>query len=41
VHAHELSVRIGARFSLENAGEAHQALTSRKTTGKVLLTAAM
>jgi NADPH2:quinone reductase len=39
VHAHELSIRIGARFPLGKAGDAHQALASRKTTGKVLLTA--
>jgi NADPH2:quinone reductase len=33
----ELSVRIGAEFSLDKAGEAHTALAGRKTTGKVLL----
>ncbi len=32
-----LHVRIGARFSLEEAAAAHQALSSRETTGKVLL----
>lgn len=37
VAAGELDVRIGARFPLENAGEAHRALEGRKTTGKVLL----
>lgn len=35
--AGELSVRIGARFPLEDAAEAHRALESRGTTGKVLL----
>jgi len=33
----ELDVRIGARFSLEQACEAHVALEGRRTTGKVLL----
>src|SRR5262249_30311740 len=33
----KLEVRIGAEFPLERAAEAHQALESRKTTGKVLL----
>lgn len=32
-----LKVNIGARFSLDQAGEAHIALESRATTGKVLL----
>lgn len=32
-----LQVRIGATFPLQAAGEAHQALEGRKTTGKVLL----
>ena len=32
-----LDVRIGARFSLENAADAHRALEGRQTTGKVLL----
>jgi NADPH2:quinone reductase len=32
-----LDVRIGARFPLANASEAHRALESRATTGKVLL----
>lgn len=33
----ELDVRIGERHSLEDAGVAHERLTGRKTTGKVLL----
>ena len=33
----ELDVRIGERFTLENAADAHRALQGRKTTGKVLL----
>lgn len=33
----ELEVRIGAQFALADAAEAHRALESRKTTGKVLL----
>lgn len=33
----ELSVRIGAEFPLDKAGDAHQALASRQTTGKVIL----
>lgn len=33
----ELRVRIGARFPLAQAAEAHRALESRGTTGKVLL----
>lgn len=32
-----LRVRIGARFALGDAGEAHQALERRETTGKLLL----
>ena len=32
-----LEVRIGARFPLEEAAEAHRALEGRKTTGKVLI----
>lgn len=32
-----LKVEIGARFPLEQAGEAHAALESRTTTGKVIL----
>tara|TARA_B100000686_G_C16320632_1_gene728065 strand:- start:122 stop:622 length:501 start_codon:yes stop_codon:yes gene_type:complete len=33
----ELDVRIGDRFALESAADAHRALQGRKTTGKVLL----
>ncbi len=33
----ELDVRIGARFALAEAAEAHRDLEGRKTTGKVLL----
>jgi NADPH2:quinone reductase len=33
-----LQVRIGARFALRDAAEAHRALEGRATTGKVLLT---
>lgn len=33
-----VNVRIGARFPLEHAAEAHRALEGRNTTGKVLLT---
>jgi NADPH2:quinone reductase len=33
----QLSVRIGARFPLAQAAEAHRALEERETTGKVLL----
>jgi NADPH2:quinone reductase len=33
----ELDVRIGARFALADAAEAHRALEGRRTTGKVLL----
>ncbi len=32
-----LSIRIGARFALADAAEAHRALEGRRTTGKVLL----
>ena len=32
-----LSVRIGARYKLEDAAQAHRDLSGRKTTGKVLL----
>jgi NADPH2:quinone reductase len=32
-----LRVRIGARFPLAQAADAHRALEGRKTTGKVLL----
>jgi NADPH2:quinone reductase len=34
----ELKIRIGARFPLPEAAEAHRQLSGRKTTGKVLLT---
>ena len=37
VAAGKLRVRIGHTFSLAEAGQAHNALTSRETTGKVLL----
>jgi NADPH2:quinone reductase len=33
----DLDVRIGARFALRDAAEAHRALEARTTTGKVLL----
>ena len=33
----ELDLRIGARFALSEAAEAHRALQGRKTTGKVVL----
>jgi NADPH2:quinone reductase len=33
----KLEVRIGARFDLADAADAHRALEARKTTGKVLL----
>ena len=37
VRAGTLSVRIGARFDLADAAEAHRALEGRRTTGKVIL----
>jgi NADPH2:quinone reductase len=37
VAAGRLTVRIGARFPLSEAAEAHRALEGRETTGKVLL----
>ncbi|HJQ77105.1 MAG TPA: quinone oxidoreductase [Acidimicrobiia bacterium] len=37
VDSGDLDVRIGARYPLEEAAEAHRALESRRTTGKVLL----
>ncbi|MBT7860918.1 MAG: quinone oxidoreductase [Gemmatimonadetes bacterium] len=37
VAAGELSVRVGARYSVAEAGDAHRALQARQTTGKVLL----
>jgi len=33
----ELKLNIGARYSLEEAREAHEALQGRKTTGKIVL----
>jgi NADPH2:quinone reductase len=33
-----LDVRIGARFALADAADAHRALEARETTGKVILT---
>ena len=33
----KLNVRVGARFALADAADAHRALEGRKTTGKVLL----
>ena len=33
----EVNVRIGHRYRLEEAAEAHRALEGRRTTGKVLL----
>lgn len=38
VRAGKLTVRIGARYPLADAAEAHRALEGRATTGKVLLT---
>ncbi len=37
IGAGELDVRIGARFALRDAADAHRALESRGTTGKTLL----
>ena len=37
VRAGKLKLRIGAEYPLTQAAEAHRALESRKTTGKVLL----
>ena len=36
--AGDLDVRIGARFALADAADAHRALEGRQTTGKVILT---
>jgi NADPH:quinone reductase len=33
----KLDVRIGARYPLEQARQAHEDLEARKTTGKLLL----
>jgi NADPH2:quinone reductase len=33
----KLDVRVGARYPLERARQAHQDLEARKTTGKLLL----
>lgn len=38
IEAGTLDVRIGATFPMEKADDAHRALESRQTTGKVLLT---
>jgi NADPH:quinone reductase len=37
IRAGGLKVRIGAEFPLVRAADAHRALASRKTTGKVVL----
>jgi NADPH2:quinone reductase len=37
VRSGELSVRIGAEYPLDRVADAHRALTSRQTTGKVIL----
>ncbi len=37
IEAGELDVRIGETHALDDAGTAHERLTGRKTTGKVLL----
>jgi len=34
----KLHVRIGARYPLDQAAQAHRDLEARKTTGKLLLT---
>jgi NADPH2:quinone reductase len=39
--ADQLSVRIGAEYALADVAEAHRALEARRTTGKVLLRAAL
>ena len=38
VRSGQLDVRIGARFALADAADAHRALEGRETTGKVILT---
>ena len=37
MRAGDLDVRVGATFPLADAADAHRALESRSTTGKVLL----
>jgi NADPH2:quinone reductase len=37
IDAGHLSLRIGARYDLQDAADAHRALEARRTTGKVLL----
>lgn len=37
IDAGQLDVRIGARFALSDAADAHRAIESRSTTGKVIL----
>ena len=37
VSAGKLNIRVGKRFALSEAAQAHRALESRQTTGKVLL----
>jgi NADPH2:quinone reductase len=37
ITAGQLDVRIGARYPLEQARQAHEDLEARKTTGKLLL----
>ena len=37
VASRALRIRIGARYSLERAREAHEELQGRRTTGKLLL----
>lgn len=36
-----LNVRVGTKFALADAADAHRALERRKTTGKVVLTACL
>jgi NADPH2:quinone reductase len=37
IAAGELDVHIDSRYALQDAGDAHRALESRNTTGKVLI----
>lgn len=37
VAAGELTVRIGGRYPLDDVGQAHTDLESRRTTGKLLI----